>query len=148
MESWRMNRAIFCTVMSCLIVSVVGCSKAPSTNTSPQVVETAAGNSDTAQSASQRLRAVTWVGSVKDGARQTLRFGDDGKVSVSHVDPKRGPITHAYIYRIVKEEGERLIVHFADESGTSVSGIQLTVARGLDFSPGGAFEMNGHYDPE
>lgn len=143
-----MNRAIFGTVVPVLIVAVFGCSKTSSTIISSQVVESAAGNSATVRSASQRLKAVTWIGPVKDGSRQKLRFGDDGKVLVSQVDPKRGPITHTYIYRIVKEEGKRLLVHFADQTGTSVSGIHLTVARGLDFSPGGAFEMNGHYDPE
>jgi hypothetical protein len=148
MESWRMNRAVFCTVVSVLIASVFGCSKTPSTNAATQVVESAAGGAGAVQSASQRLKAVTWIGLDKDGARQSLRFGDDGKVVVSQVDPKRSPITHTYIYRIVKEEGDRLTLHFADELGTSVSGIHVTVARGLDFSPGGAFEMNGHYDPE
>jgi hypothetical protein len=143
-----MNRAIFATVASVLVASVFGCSKTPSSNAATQVVESAAGSSGAVQSASQRLRAVTWVGSVKDGARQTLRFGDDGKVLVSQVDPKRGPTTHTYIYRIVQEEGERLIMHFADQAGTSVSGIHVTVTRGLEFSPGGAFEMNGRYDPE
>ena len=136
--------AIFILVLA----AVSGCSKGPPANSSTEVVEAVTISSYSHQSASQRLRAVKWVGLGKDGARQTLKFSDSGEVTISVNHPQRGLITHSYIYRIVKEEGDRLTLHFADHAGTSVSGIQASVARSLEFPAGGAFEISGRYDAE
>jgi hypothetical protein len=126
-----------------------GCSKtSTATKATVESVAPSSPKADPNQTASQRLRAVAWVYSGKDGSTQKLKFGDGDKVIISEFNIKRGNFTRSLLYRIVDEEGRRLTMHFADDGGASVSGIQALVGDRLEFPTGGAFGINGVYDPQ
>jgi|SRR5262245_13289175 len=132
-----------------LACALAGCSKT-STATKAAVETIAPSNPKTNpnETASQRLRAVAWVYSGKDGSTQKLKFGGNDKVIISEYTIARGNYTRSLLYRIVNEEGHRLTMHFADDGGASVSGIQALVGDRLEFPTGGAFGIKGIYDPE
>jgi hypothetical protein len=126
---------------------VSGCSKNSSAaKTSVGVVEASLPVANPKQTASERLRAATWVYAGKDGSTQRLRFGADGRVAVSETHPTFGNKASSFLYRIVSEDGERLTLHIADDTGASVTGIQAVVGERLEFPTGGAFGINGVYE--